>query len=121
MVSATITDAKVCKISKLWRKKPLGLSFAETDAVILTLETPDGKKITETFYVGLKADGTFSTAAISKGRGSRARQKRFADFLTRYKITKDVKSFNVKKSIGDLKGKKVEVVPYKGSGYIRVP
>ena len=117
-VSAKIEDAKVCKISELWRKKPPGVAFADTDAVIVTAKTADGKTIRETFYLRLKADGTMSTAAVSKI--SRGKQQRFAKFLERY-ITKEVKGYNVKERVGEWKGKSVEVVPYKGTGFIHVP
>ena len=116
-LSAEIEDAKVCKISELWRKKPPGVAFADTDAVIVTAKTPDGKTIRETFYLRLKADGTMSTAAV--GKISRGKQQRFAKFLERY-ITKEVKGYNVKERVGEWKGKSVEVVPYKQTGFIHV-
>ena len=116
-VSATIEDAKVVKISELWRKKPPGVAFADTDAIIVTAKTADGKTIRETFYLRLKADGTMSTAAVSKI--SRGKQQRFAKFLERY-ITKEVRGYNVKGRIGEWKGKSIEVVPYKRSGFIHV-
>lgn len=116
-VKAKIEDAKVCKISKIWRKKPPGVAFSDTDAVIVVAKTPDGKEIRDTFYLRLKADGTFSTAAV--GRISRGKQQRFAKFLERY-ITKEVKGYNVRERVGEWKGKSVEVVPYKRTGFIHV-
>lgn len=117
-VSAKIGDAKVCKISELWRKKPPGVAFADTDAVIVTAKTSDGKTIRETFYLRLKADGTMSTAAV--GKISRGKQQRFAKFLQRY-ITKEVKGYNVMRRAGEWKGKSVEVVLYERTGFIHVP
>jgi hypothetical protein len=117
-VKANIEDAKVYKISELWRKKPPGVAFADTDAVIVTAKTADGKTIRETFYLRLKADGTFSTSAV--GKISRGKQQRFAKFLERY-ITKEIKGYNVKERVGEWKGKSVEVVPYKQTGFIHVP
>lgn len=108
-VSARIEDARVVKISKLWRKKPPGVAFADTDAVIVTAKTADGKTITETFYLRLKADGTMSTAAVDNR--SRGKQLRFAKFLERY-ITKDIRGYNVKERVGEWKGRGVGVVPY---------
>ncbi|MDI6903290.1 MAG: hypothetical protein QMC77_06100 [Methanocellales archaeon] len=116
-VDAIIEDAKVCKISDLWRRKPRGLGFGDTDAVIVTAKTDD-KTIRDTFYVRLKADGTFSTSALNKS--SRSRQERLASFLKHY-ITKDIKDYNIKEGTGKWKGKSVKVVPYKDSGYIHVP
>ena len=116
-VSAKIEDAKVVKISAIWRKKPPGIAFSDTDAVIVTAKTPDGKTIRETFYLRLKADGTMSTAAI--GKISRGKQQRFAKFLKRY-VTKEIEGYNVKGRVGEWKGKSVEVVPYKQTGFIHV-
>lgn len=118
-LSATIEDAKVCKISKLFRRKPPGLTFADTDAVIVTAKTPDGRTASTTFYVRLKSDGTFSTSALRVG--GRAKQLRFAKFLRHYKLAKDVERCNVREGAADWKGKKVDVVPYKRGGYIYVP
>jgi len=116
-VSAKIEDAKVVKISELWRRKPPGVAFADTDAVIVTVKTADGRTIRETFYLRLKADGTMSTAAIS--RISLVKQLRFAKFLKLY-ITKEIEGYNVREQIGEWKGKSVEVVPYKQTGFINV-
>lgn len=118
-MSATIEDVRVCKISKLFRRKPPGLTFADTDAVIVTAKTPDGRIASTTFYVRLKSDGTFSTSALRVG--GRAKQLRFAKFLRHYKLAKDVERYNVREGAADWKGKKVDVVPYKRGGYIYVP
>ena len=116
-LNAKIEDAKVCKLNELWRKKPPGVTFADTDAVIVTAKTADCRTIKETFYLRLKADGTMSTAAVDKI--SRAKQQRFAKFIERY-ITKEIKGYNVKERAGEWKGKNVEVVPYKQTGFIHV-
>ena len=118
-MSATIEEAKVCKISKLWRKKPPGLTFADTDAVIVTVKAADGRSVSTTFYMRLKSDGTFSTSALRAG--GRARQQRFAKFLKHYKLAEDVERYNVREGVEGWKGKSVEIVPYKRGGYIYVP
>jgi hypothetical protein len=51
---------------------------------------------------------------------SREKQRRFARFLERY-MTKEVEGYNVKERVGEWKGKSVEVVPYKQTGFIYVP
>lgn len=117
-INAKIKDAKVCKISDLWRKKPPGVAFADTDAVIVTAKIPDGKTIRETFYLRLKADGTMSTAAV--GKISRGKQQRFAKFLEHY-ITKEIKGYNVRERVDEWKGKSVKIMPYKQTGFIHVP
>ncbi len=118
-LSATIEDVRVCKISKLWRKKPPGLTIADTDAVIVAAKTPDGRTVSTTFYLRLKSDGTFSTSALRAG--GRAKQQRFAKFLKYYKLAKDVERYNVREGVANWKGKSVKVVPYKRGGYIYVP
>jgi len=66
-VSATIQDAKIYKISDLWRRKPRGLKFNDTDALVVTVAAQDGSIIKETFYFCLKPDGTFNVNTVSKG------------------------------------------------------
>ena len=118
-VSATIEDAKVRKISDIWRRKPHFIAFGDTDAVILTLKTAEGRTVDHTFYLRLKADGSFSTAALHPK--SAARQRRFAEFLIHYGIAKDFKNYNILKGVEEWKGKKVEIVPYKETGYLYLP
>ncbi len=118
-VKAIIKDAKLCKISDLWKKKPRGLHFNDTDALIITAKTPNGKKIKETFYFCLKPDGTFNVDTITKD-GSHARREKLATFLKHYKFTNDIKRYNLAEGVKEWKGKKIEVIPYKDSGYIHV-
>ena len=118
-INATIEDAKLCKISDLWKKKPRGLHFNDTDALIITAKTADGKKIKETFYFCMKPDGTFNVDTVSHD-GSRARRERLVAFLKHYKFTDDVKRYNLAEGVEKWKGKKIEVVPYKDSGYIHL-
>lgn len=118
-LSATIEDAKLMKISKLWRRKPPGLTIADTDAVIITAKTADGRTAVTTFYLRLKADGTFSTSALRAS--SRAKQQRFAKFLEHYKLARDAERYDVREGVASWKGKAVEVVPYKRGGYVYVP
>ena len=119
-ISATIQDAKIYKISDLWRRKPRGLQFNDTDALILTLRTPDGSTIKETFYFCLKPDGTFNVNTLSKD-GSHARQQRLARFLKHYKITNNVDEYNLKEETNKWKGIEVAVVKAGDSGFIYVP
>lgn len=119
-VKARIEDASIHKISDLWRKKPRGLQFNDTDALIVTAKTDDGKIIKETFYFCLKPDGTFNTDTVSRD-GSRGRRARLAAFLKHYKMTDAVKGYNLKEGVKKWKGKRVEAVPYKDGGYIHIP
>lgn len=119
-IKASIEDASIHKISDLWSRKPKGLQFNDTDALIVTAKTDDGKIIKETFYFCLKPDGTFNIDTVSRD-GSRSRRARLATFLKHYGITDAVKGYNLKEGVKKWKGKRVEVVPYKDGGYIHIP
>ena len=64
-VSVTTQDDKIYKIADLWRKKPTGLKFNETDTLVITLRAQDGSTIKETFHFCLKPDGTFNIKLAS--------------------------------------------------------
>jgi len=119
-ISATIEDAKIYKISDLWRRKPKGLEFNDTDALIVTLKTSDGDIIKETFYFCLKPDGTFNVDTVSKD-SSHARRLRLARFLKHYKIKDNVREYNLKKEVENLRGKEVTVMKCDSYGFIYVP
>ncbi len=119
-VNAIIEDAKLCNIYDLWKKKPRGLHFNDTDALIITARMANGKEIKETFYFCLKPDGTFNVDTVGHD-GSRARRERLAAFLKHYKFTDDVKGYNIAEEVENWKGKKIEVIPYRGGGYIHIP
>jgi hypothetical protein len=118
--SATIQDAKIYKISDLWSRKPRGLQFNDTDAVVVTLKTQDERTMKETFYFCLKPDGTFNVNTVSKD-GSHARRQRLARFLKHYKLTANVDEYNLKEEISKWKGIEVAVVKVGDSGFIYVP
>lgn len=119
-VSATIEGAKIHKISDLWSRKPRGLKFNDTDALVVTLRAQDGSTIKETFYFCLKPDGTFNVNTVSKD-GSHVRRQRLARFLKHYKITDNVDEYNLKKGIEEWKGIQVAAVKVGDSGSIYVP
>jgi len=119
-INATIQDAKITKISNLWRKKPRGLKFNDTDALIVTLRTQDGKTIKETFYFCLKPDGTFNVNTVSRDGGG-ARRRRLASFLKHYKITGNVDQYNIKEGINRWKGVEVSIAMVGDSSFIYVP
>lgn len=118
-IKAVIKDVKIRKIRELWRKRPTGVDFGDTEAIILTLETDEGKVLQHVFYVRLKANGTFSTSVIFPR--SRAKQMALARFLKYYKITEDIKSYNVLKGVKDWIGKKVDIVSCKKINYLYIP
>jgi len=119
-VSATIQDAKIYKISDLWRRKPRGLKFNDTDALVITLRAPDGGTMKETFYFCLKPDGTFNVNTVSRD-SSQARRRRLASFLKHYKITGNVDEYNLKEGIKRWKGIQVAAIKVGDSGFIYVP
>jgi len=119
-VSATIQDAKIYKISDLWRRKPRGLKFNDTEALVITLRAQDGSTIKETFYFCLKPDGTFNINTVSKDT-SGARRRRLASFLKHYKIADNVEEYNLKEGIKQWKGIEVSVLKVGDSGFIYVP
>lgn len=119
-VSATIQDAKIYKISDLWRRKPRGLKFNDTDALVITLKTQDGSIINETFYFCLKPDGTFNVNTVSRD-SSRARRRRLANFLKHYKITDNVEGYNLKEGVKRWKGMQVTAIKIGDSCSIYVP
>jgi len=106
---AVIENASVHKISELFPRKPKNLKFNDTDAIVVTARTEDGKQVTKTFYFCLKPDGTFSQDTISKD-GAQARRRRLANFIKYYKLTGDVKNYNIREDIGKWVGKTVEVL-----------
>jgi len=119
-VNATIQDAKIYKISDLWRRKPRGLKFNDTDALVITLRAQDGSTIKETFYFCLKPDGTFNVNTVSRD-SSQARRRRLASFLKHYKITGNLDEYNLKEGIKRWKGIEVAAIKVGDSGFIYVP
>lgn len=119
-IDAVIEEASFHKIYDLFSRKPKGLRFNDTDAIVVTAKTEDGKKITKTFYFSLKPDGTFDEKSVSRD-GSNARRQRLASFLRYYHLAENVKEYNVKERIGEWKGKTVEVLPSEKAGSIYIP
>lgn len=112
---AVIEEAGLHDIYNLFSKKPRGLKFNDTDAIVISAKTEDGSIITKTFYFGLKPDGTFDLETINKD-GSQARRHRLASFLKYYGIAENVKGYNIKEGISEWKGKNIEVVPGEKEG-----
>lgn len=106
-VKATIKDAKIMKISDIFKTlhKPKGLSFVDTDAVILKLQV-NGKVITETFYCCIAANGTLNTSVISKE--AQRRQRRLVQFIRSF-ISKEP-NYNIREGINKWEGKQITMV-----------
>jgi len=119
-LTAVIEEASFHDIYDLFHRKPRGLKFNDTDAIVITARTEDGRKITRTFYTCLKPDGTFEEKTIN-GDGSQARRQRLASFLRYYGLASNIKKYNVKERISEWKGKSIEVLPGESSGSIYVP
>lgn len=111
-ISAEIEDARIQSVYDIWRRKPPGLRFCDTDVLTITATTEEGEEVKDTFFLSLKADGTF--AVNTAHRISRLRRKRLAKFLRHYDITEEVTKYNLRKGIEEWKGKKIEVVKSNG-------
>ncbi len=114
-IKAVIEEAGIHDIYDLFARKPKGLKFNDTDAIVVKARADDGNTINHTFYFCLKPDGTFNVETISKD-GARARRHRLASFIRYYGIADDVKEYNLKEGIGEWKGKTIELVPGKKEG-----
>ncbi len=109
-INAVIEEAEVCKISDLFCRKPPGLGFNETDALVVTARTEDGQKIQSIFYFSLKPDGTFEENILGRD-SAKARRHRLAAFLRYYKIADNISEYKLKDKVDELKGRSVEAIP----------
>ena len=118
---AVIEEASVHKIvGDLFRRKPPGLRFNETDAVVITARTEFGKIVTETFYLCLKADGTFDEQSMGSD-ACQARRHRLAKFIRYYGFAEDISIYNLRESVNGWKGRAVEVLPSEKGEIIYTP
>lgn len=119
-IKGIIKEAEVRDIFDLFRRKPHGLGFNDTDAIIVKAKPKKGKTIVQqTFFTCLKADGTFSLNAPSKL--STASRGRLARFLTYYNLAEKPEKYDLKRNIKTWKGREVEIVEENGKQYIFVP
>jgi hypothetical protein len=119
-MNAVVEEATVYKISELFRRKPPGLGFNETDALVIKARMKDGRQIGATFYFSLKPDGTFEEEPLGRD-AVKARRHRLASFLRYYGLTEDVDKYKLKDRISKLEGGNVEVIPIKGELSIYFP
>lgn len=119
-ILAVIEKAEVKKISDLFTRKPPGLRFNETDALVVTFKAEDGDRNRSIFFFTLKPDGTFEEEALGAD-AARARRHRLAAFLRYYGIAQDVSSYNISAGADGLKGLSIEAIPVKGELAIYIP
>lgn len=117
---AVVEEAEVHKISDLFSRKPPGLGFNETDALVIKARMQDGRQVGATFYFALKPDGTFEEEALGRD-AVKARRHRLASFLRYYGLTDDVDKYKLKERIKELNGRMVEVIPTNGLLSIHIP
>jgi hypothetical protein len=117
---AVVEEAEVHKISDLFNRKPPGLGFNETDALVIKARMQDGRQVGATFYFSLKPDGTFEEEALGRD-AVKARRHRLASFLRYYGLTDDVDKYKLKERIKELNGRMVEVIPTNGLLSIHIP
>jgi hypothetical protein len=119
-MNAVVEEADVCKISDLFRRKPPGLGFNETDALVIKARLEDGRQIGATFYFSLKPDGTFEEEPMGRN-AIKARRHKLASFLRYYGMTDEVDKYKLKDRISEFKGGNVEVIPIRGELSIYIP
>ena len=119
-MKAVVEEADVYKISDLFRRKPPGLGFNETDALVIKARLEDGRQIGATFYFSLKPDGTFEEEPMGRN-AIKARRHKLASFLRYYGMTDEVDKYILKDRISEFKGGNVEVIPIKGELSIYIP
>jgi hypothetical protein len=119
-MNAVVEEADVCKISDLFRRKPPGLGFNETDALVIKARLEDGRQIGATFYFSLKPDGTFEEEPMGRN-AIKARRHKLASFLRYYGMTDEVDKYKLKDRISELKGGMVVVIHIKGELSIYIP
>lgn len=119
-MNAVVEEADVCKISDLFRRKPPGLGFNETDALVIKARLEDGRQIGATFYFSLKPDGTFEEEPMGR-IAIKARRHKLASFLRYYGMTDEIDKYKLKDRISEFKGGNVEVIPIKGELSIYIP
>jgi len=119
-IRAVIESAEVYKISDIFRTKPAGLRFNETDALVVMARSDDGRKFKSIFYFSLKPDGTFEEEILGVD-AAKFRRHRLASFLRYYKIAEDVSVYKLKNRVGELNGLNVEAIPVDGDMAIYVP
>lgn len=119
-IRAVIEKAEVRKISDLFRKKPPGLRFNETDALIVLARTGDGRLANATFYLSLKADGTFDEDPMGASV-AKARRHKLAAFLRYYGLASDIGNYKLKEKASEMLGRTVEAVSIDGDVTIYVP
>jgi len=119
-ITAVVEEAEVFKISQLFHKKPPGLAFNETDALVIKARMQDGRQIGATFYFTLKPDGTFEEEALGRD-AVKARRHKLASFLRYYGLANEVDKYKLKERIHELKGRGVEVIPIHGELSIYTP
>ena len=118
---AVIQEAGVRKIvGDLFKRKPPGIGFNETDAVVVTARTDNGRILTETFYLCLKANGTFDEQSMGSD-ASQARRHRLAKFIRYYGFAEDISIYNLRDRVSDWKGRAVEVLPSEKGEIIYIP
>lgn len=119
-IKAHITEAKIYDIFDLFRKKPRGLGFNDTDVIVIEAKSKEGDiRVKETFFTCLKGNGTFSLNAPS--RMSCATRGRLARFLTYYHLTDDPEKYDLVKNIKGWKDMEIEIVEDNEKQYVFVP
>jgi hypothetical protein len=119
-VKATIDGAAIKDVFQVFRRKPHGVRFNETDVVTVSARTDEGHRVISSFYLCLKPDGTFDEKTLPGGTSGHRRHQ-LISFLRYYGFTKNIKGYNLKEEVPGWSGKAIEIVPGKGGGAIYIP
>ena len=115
-MKAIIQKVELRIINAVWKKhKPQGLGFSDTDVIIVTLKTTDGKMFDQDFYCRLKADGTLGHSLT---KASEKRQKNVFNLIRKY-ISKEER-YNIRENINQWKGKEVNMEELDGGYSIKL-
>jgi len=117
MKEAVIKDVSIRKVNSIWKRKPKGVGFEDTDAVIVTAEAD--KPVRETFFICLKPDGTFDPKAIN--RDSKAHRRRLVSFLKHYGFAEEAKGYNIQEKSKEWIGTKINLVSSEHGDYFYIP
>lgn len=118
-MKGVIKEAKICDVFDLFKRKPRGLGFTDTDVIVIKAKTKNGVEVQDIFFTCLKGNGTFSLNAPS--RISSASRGRLARFLTYYQLTDEPEKYDLKENVKKWINKEIEIVEEKGKQYIFVP
>ncbi len=118
-IKAFITEARIYDVFDLFKRKPRGLGFNNTDVIVIEAKSKEGNiRVKENFFTCLKGNGTFSLDAPN--RVSSAARQKLAKFLTYYHLTDDPEKYNLVKNVNKWVNTEIEIAEDNKMHYIFV-